>query len=371
MYKNFMEFITAKEVDITSEKNDNMSKLDKEMLKYSEALETKRADMNLEIDQERTKVKNIEHEKEITTKKLREDKEKQSNLFRDEIKEIKRLYKEKKDGKQMKTKTTELVIKDTKAAFEENLKHLEELRNHGNENIFNIYENMHQALKDKLRSVEHAFKEKEKNFTKELTGLENKFEKNITELENTCNEQIDSNIGKKKEIETNITKIAKNNDNYEEKIKEWSKNLEELKINNSDLMESFLFNTLKLKQMNNLLADNEKLISNQEKIVKEKRSVNDKLEQLRYVLEYQITNLVKEKTPIEDQIKNFEELHNDFYQRFNLLYAEQLNIEDCIENNGKLIGKFKDELKHKKSSLYVMKNKFKAIDLVRLYINNY
>jgi len=179
MYKNFMEFITAKEVDITSEKNDNMSKLDKEMLKYSEALETKRADMNLEIDQERTKVKNIEHEKEITTKKLREDKEKQSNLFRDEIKEIKRLYKEKKDGKQMKTKTTELVIKDTKAAFEENLKHLEELRNHGNENIFNIYENMHQALKDKLRSVEHAFKEKEKNFTKELTGLENKFEKNI------------------------------------------------------------------------------------------------------------------------------------------------------------------------------------------------
>ena len=280
MYRTFMEFINAKEVDISGEINENHSKTDKKMLEYSDAIDRKRAEMNFEIDNQRTIVKNIEAEKDLTSKKLREDREKQINQFREEIKVVKTIYKEKKDAKQLKTKTTEAVIKDTKAAFEENLKILEELRKNGNDNIFNIYENMHQALKDKLRAIETAIGEKEKNFTKELNGLESKFEKNIAEVESKCNETIAVNQYIKKEIDANITKLSKDNDNYEEKIREWSKNLEELKINNSDLMESFLFNTLKLKQMNNLLFDNEKLISNQEIIVKEKRSVNDKLEQL-------------------------------------------------------------------------------------------
>ena len=57
--------------------------------------------------------------------------------------------------------------------------------------------------------------------------------------------------------------------------------------------------------MNQLLSENESKISVKEKIVKEKRLVNDRLEQLRFVLEYQIKNLILEKTPIEEQIKNF------------------------------------------------------------------
>ena len=74
-------------------------------------------------------------------------------------------------------------------------------------------------------------------------------------------------------------------------------------------METYIFNTLKLKQMNHLLTVNVNNISLKEKIVKEKRLVNDKLEQLRFVLEYQIKSLILEKTPIEEQIKNFESLH--------------------------------------------------------------
>ena len=77
-------------------------------------------------------------------------------------------------------------------------------------------------------------------------------------------------------------KKYKDNKNYDEKINEWENHLKELKINNEELMEAYIFNTLKLNQMNQLLTDNENKISIKEKIVKEKRLVNDRLDN--YVL---------------------------------------------------------------------------------------
>jgi hypothetical protein len=70
-----------------------------------------------------------------------------------------------------------------------------------------------------------------------------------------------------------------------------------------------------------------------------------------------------EKTPIEEQIKNFESLHSDFYKRFNLLYTELLNIGDLIENNQKCIDTYRNELSETKKSLYRLKNLYKSIDV--------
>ena len=160
----------------------------------------------------------------------------------------------------------------------------------------------------------------------------------INENQNEEEEKVDEEFElEKKEYDNEIIKKEKDNKNYDEKIGEWENHLKELKINNEELMETYIFNTLKLNQMNQLLTDNENKISIKEKIVKEKRLINDRLEQLRYVLEYQIKNLIMEKTPIEEQIKNFEALHADFYKRFNLLYVELLNIGDLIENNQRCI----------------------------------
>ncbi len=55
--------------------------------------------------------------------------------------------------------------------------------------------------------------------------------------------------------------------------------------------------------MNQLLTDNENKISIKEKIVKEKRLVNDRLEQLRFVMEYQIKNLILEKLILKNRSK--------------------------------------------------------------------
>ena len=89
-----------------------------------------------------------------------------------------------------------------------------------------------------------------------------------------------------------------------------------------------------------------------EKIVEAAKMEDDRLEQLRFVLEYQIKNLILEKTPIEEQIKNFESLHSDFYKRFNLLYTELLNIGDLIDNNQKCIDTYREELSETKKNLY-------------------
>ena len=177
------------------------------------------------------------------------------------------------------------------------------------------------------------------------------------------NKQIAKFEEQKKDTDNEIMKKNKDNRNYDEKINEWENHLKELKSNNEELMETYIFNTLKLNQMNQLLTDNESKISIKEKIVKEKRLVNDRLEQLRFVLEYQIKNLILEKTPIEEQIKNFESLHSDFYKRFNLLYTELLNIGELIDNNQKCIDTYRDELSQTKKSLYRLKNLYKSIDV--------
>jgi len=368
IFKGIIESISAKKVDKYSEINDNILKVDKKKVEYLNEIEKRRNEMSLEIDQERNKVKEVEEGKELVSKKLRDDHEKQAETFANEIKNQKMNCKKLKEEKQKQTKNLTTIIKEAKANFELNLKNLDELINQGNKNIENIFDNLDQSLRDKLYAIETLTREKEKLFKKELNQLESNFEKKIFKEEEFLGKERDEIEDKKKTILDNIQKITKNNEGYLEKIEQWSKNLEELKINNSDLMENFLFFSLKLKQMNNLLSENEKQISNQEKVVKDKRNVKDKLEQLRNVLDYQITNLVKEKTPIEEQIKNFEELHNDFYQRFNLLYAEQLNIENCIDNNANLIKKFKEELSKNKQSLYSLKNKFRQIDLVIIFI---
>ena len=47
-------------------------------------------------------------------------------------------------------------------------------------------------------------------------------------------------------------KKDKDNKNYDEKIHEWENYLKKLKINNEELMETYIFNTLKLNQTNQL-----------------------------------------------------------------------------------------------------------------------
>lgn len=51
-----------------------------------------------------------------------------------------------------------------------------------------------------------------------------------------------------------------------------------------------------------------------------------------------------------------------------MLYAEQLNIDDCIGNNETLINKFKKTLKEKKKELYKLKNVYKNIDIEMNFI---
>ena len=225
------------------------------------------------------------------------------------------------------------------------------MRNRTNTNIANCLENMHQILVDKKNEIDKMIVDRKKKFNLECEKNEEKYETQLREKEQGFKNFLDDFEERKKETDNELMKKEKDNKNYNEKITEWENHLKELKVNNEELMETYIFNTLKLNQMNQLLTDNENKISGKEKLVKEKRLINDRLEQLRFVLEYQIKNLILEKTPIEEQIKNFESLHSDFYKRFNLLYAELLNIGELIDNNPKCIDTYRDKLSDTKKNL--------------------
>jgi hypothetical protein len=363
VYKNKLENIEKRQTDIQTLNSEFVTEMEKMMGENIKDIEKKRKSMNEDIEIKRRTVKNLEDEKEILSKQLKDKRENQVKLFREELAKIKNKYKTEKENLQNQTKTLTIKIKESRGDFAQEVAKIENRREETNNRMKSSLDNLLKMLNEKYIQVEVLIKMKNEGFKKDLNKYEYENETQIRDKDDKLRDELNRHMRIKKEIENEISKIKKYNQNYDDKIKEWESHLQELKNNNTDLMESFLFNTLKLKQMNNLLKENEKKISENESEVKKQRTVNDRLEQLRYVLEYQIKNLIKEKTPIEEQIKNFEELHNDFYKRFNLLYAEQLNIDEFISSNSQLIEVFKEQLKLKKRSLYNLKNLFRNVDL--------
>ena len=96
---------------------------------------------------------------------------------------------------------------------------------------------------------------------------ETKYEEQLREKNKTFKEEMEEFELEKKEVDNEIIKKEKDNKNYDEKIGEWENHLKELKLNNEELMETYIFNTLKLNQMNQLLTDNENKISIKEKFL--------------------------------------------------------------------------------------------------------
>ena len=326
-------------------------------------LENQRTTLTEILDKQIKDVKAKENEREKETKKLKDERDNQFKKLKEELDEMKKKFKVVKEQKQ--TETTKLMncIKFAREKFEQKQKEIESLRIKTNNNITQNLNNILNLLQEKKDEIDKLVKERKKNFEIDCKKNETLYEAQLREKNTAFKEEQKEFEQEKKEVDNEIIKKEKDNKNYDEKIGEWENHLKELRLNNEELMETYIFNTLKLNQMNQLLTDNENKISIKEKIVKEKRLINDRLEQLRYVLEYQIKNLILEKTPIEEQIKNFEALHADFYKRFNLLYVELLNIGDLIENNQRCIDTYRDELSETKKSLYRLKNLYKTVDV--------
>jgi hypothetical protein len=363
MYKEKCDVIKKRQTNITSINQEFASEMDKINGENSKASEDKRFSTNNEIEKERKIVKELEDNKELLSKNLKEKRENQIKTFKEEINKMKKIYKTEKSQLQVTSKNLSNLIKDVKSNYAYCLDVISQKGKSTFDKLKQMLDNVLKNLNTKLSTIMKLIESRKEDFEKRIFELENEKEGIIKDEETNKKRQKEINQIKISELTAEIDRISKDNLNYSERIREWEKNLKELRENNGELMESFLFNSLKLKQMNKYLSDNELKISDRESVVKEKRLVNDRLEKLRFVLEYQIKNLIKERQPIEEQIKNFDDLHNDFYRRFNLLYAEQLNMDEFIGNNLNLIENFKEELSQRKQNLYYLKNVFRALDL--------
>ena len=363
IYRNKVDNLNKKKSTIQGMISEFQTNKEKIMQNNVNDFEEQRTKLTQILEQQIKEVKIKENEKERETKKLKDERDKQFQKLKEELDEMKKNFKIDKEKKQ--NETTKLIncIKFAREKFEIRQKEIENLREKTNNNITQNLKNILTILQEKKNEIDKLVEEKTKLFQNDCKKNETIYEAQLREKNAAFKEEMEEFESEKKEVDNDIIKKEKDNKNYDEKIGEWENHLKELKLNNEELMETYIFNTLKLNQMNQLLTDNENKISIKEKIVKEKRLINDRLEQLRYVLEYQIKNLVLEKTPIEEQIKNFEALHADFYKRFNLLYIELLNIGDLIDNNQKCIDTYRNELSETKKSLYRLKNLYKTIEV--------
>lgn len=355
--------ITNLKSEIIGKVNELTSKVNKANVENSKKLQVKRNEINEEIEKQRVLVKELEEKKEYLSKSIKENRDSQLSQFKDEIEEMKSKYKNEKDELHEKTRNLSHLLKEITKVYKDEEEYLKISQKKINSKIEGNYERMIDYLKEKEKQIEAFIDKKVNSYKNELVSIEEEYEKKLREIEQKSKKDIDNDQVEIDEYEKIIKNMKKKIKDDKEKIEEWEKNKNELDMNNIELQENLAANTVRLKNMTLLLSDNEKNITEQEKIVKSKREINARLEKLRYVLEYQITNLIKEKTPIEDQIKNFEELHNDFYNKFNQLYAEQLNIEECINENKGLIEDYKKKLFEKKTNLYLLKNLYNSLNL--------
>ena len=363
IYQNKVDSIKKKKAEIQGMISEFQSEKEKINQKHVNDLEKQNADLIESYKKKKKEAEDKELEKEKEIKKLNDEIEQRSKKLKDDLNEIKKKFKIQKENKLKEIDKLRLCIENANVLYVKKKGEISKLREKTEKTIIDCEENIRKLLKEKKNEIDKIVVEKTKSFEKECEKNEVHYESEIREKEAKYKQFLEEFEEKKKEADNEIMKKNKDNKNYDEKINEWENHLKELKINNEELMETYIFNTLKLNQMNQLLTDNENKISIKEKIVKEKRLVNDRLEQLRFVLEYQIKNLILEKTPIEEQIKNFESLHSDFYKRFNLLYTELLNIGDLIDNNQKCINTYREELSETKKNLYRLKNLYKSIDV--------
>jgi hypothetical protein len=363
VYRTKLENIEKRQTQIQTINSEYMTEIDKLSGENTKEIDRKRNEMNDEIENKRRTVKSLEDEKETLSKRLKDQRQEQVKKFRDEIAKMKSDNDDRIGALARKNQELSNYRDSFKSQYLVQIAEIEKKREETNNKMKTFLNNLLNELTLKYVDLEKLIDSKNLNFRSDMDKVETQYEGKIREKEMLYKSVVKHNENEKEKLEREISKIRKDNLNSDEKIKEWDNHLKELKNNNNDLMESHLFNYLKLKHMSGQLAENEKDISKNEKEVKHQRTINDRLEQLRYVLEYQIKNLIKEKTPIEEQIQSFEELHNDFNKRFNLLYDEQLNIDDFISSNDELIKKFKSQLTHKKKTLYNLKNLYRTIDL--------
>ena len=363
IYRNKVDNLNKKKSAIQGMISEFQSQKEKIIQNNMNDFESERNNLTRILEEQIKEVKIKESEKERESKKLKDERDKQFQKLKEELDDMKKEFKITKEQKQNETSKLMNCIKFAKEKFEQRQKEIEILREKTNSNITQNLKNILNILQEKKNEIDKLVEEKKKSFKSDCKKNETLYEAQLREKNAAFKEEMEEFESDKKEVDNKIIKKEKDNKNYDEKIGEWENHLKELKLNNEELMETYIFNTLKLNQMNQLLTDNENKISIKEKIVKEKRLINDRLEQLRFVLEYQIKNLVLEKTPIEEQIKNFEALHADFYKRFNLLYVELLNIGDLIDNNQRCIDTYRNELSETKKSLYRLKNLYKTIEV--------
>ena len=363
IYKGKLDLIKNRLLDKQSKSNEFSGNNEKKIAENSKHIEDKRTQTNLDINKVRTEVKLLEDKKEKKSKKLRDKRTVQEETFKKELFECKNLYRQEKENYQKQTKALNNIIKEVKDSLSAELKIIVEKKVEKNNQMESSFNEMISLLSKRLNELNQMISVNNTKFKTDITKLEEDFEKRLNVELSDKKKEVSETKEIIKEIKEEKANKDKENKSNEEKIREWEKNIYDFMANNRDLEENYLYNTLKLTQLNQLLKENEKKITEKEKIIKEKRTTNDRLEQLRFVLEYQIINLKKEKEPIEKQIKKFEALHAEFNKRFNSLYNEQLEIDDCIKHNENLIQRFKVELGKKKETLVKLRNNYMNIEM--------
>ena len=283
VYTEKIKTINGLNAEIKNLESNYRGELEKKTNDYSKSISKKNTEVKNAIEVERRKVMELEISKESLSKVGKRRREEQSRKFREEKKKLKEEYKTNKTEYQKQTKKLEDLLEKIKSDFEGAQKEMGENIERTNITIMDNFKTNIEQLQERLKMIEAFMKKKKMTFHTELSKIEEEQEEEIQEIEKKKNEEIMKKEQLIKDKTNDITKINKTNTDNNLRIEEWNKNLRELNNNNNDLMEIYLYNTLKLKQLNKILKENESKITSQETEVKEKRIVNDRLEKLKFL----------------------------------------------------------------------------------------
>lgn len=171
------------------------------------------------------------------------------------------------------------------------------------------YQEKYQELYNRFSTALSNMKQDQKKFEEVFVQSEEEFEKFLEKTKQKLQAELDDLKKKDENLKGHNMKLGKDNRTLKDRLNHLVNLIKDVNLQIGHLKDQKLNFDEKIKQMHKQLEEREKIINIKEEQIKEYRSKNIHLQNFRTVYDYRVTTLKDERTPLLDHLGNMDVKH--------------------------------------------------------------
>lgn len=197
-------------------------------------------------------------------------------------------------------------IEDLKLNFEEEKHRHQNEYNQTLKEVETEYQEKYQELYNRFSSALTNMKQDQRKFEEVFVQSEEEFEKYLEITKQKLQQELDDLKKKDENLKGQNMKFEKDNKTLKDRLNHLINLIKDVKLQIGHLKDQKLNFDEKIKQMQKQLEEREKVINIKEEQIKEFRSKNIHLQNFRSVYDFRVTTLKDERTPLLDHLGNMD-----------------------------------------------------------------